>query len=468
MTVSSKIDLQHTGIDIPDAPSGKDESASVPLFSSKHPNKKLYRTLALFSLVFVPICTAMIFVCAVPLSGAYDASSYINPYVFGWYFMLIYYCSTVAVPQFLAAFTLFMLPWPLWLGSDVIFLIGIALIFQNNTDPNTPVVFLFAGIGFLLYFLLSLVYALFRRCRNSGMTPRRWLIASMNAILTFSLYYFCVLMLNVLRQQQSGAQVPISLTFQVVTLIQRSASWNIGQLHESFTDFRLVHVGHMNVAISHLIYFMFYRVMFQELSSPLVFAFLQLFAVALDLFTYVILLLPIVRRLRSRLINGIVDRFQRCCRCCFTRSYRQPVNTSTLHTQLLPKGNVQTSQTDAEIQMVFRQAAVEYILRHICNLVSLANYLSLAIFIPLIDYAAPHYSPLFDDKRVIIYVAVSAGVDLFSVCLTSLAWRKLFHRSLWSHFWSFMHRPRYRHFGLMILFGVHVSHDLVVATLARG
>eukprot|EP00698_Gefionella_okellyi_P003067 TRINITY_DN12885_c0_g1_i1.p1 TRINITY_DN12885_c0_g1~~TRINITY_DN12885_c0_g1_i1.p1 ORF type:complete len:268 (+),score=49.27 TRINITY_DN12885_c0_g1_i1:716-1519(+) len=233
--------------------------------------------------------------------------------------------------------------------------------------------------------------------------------------------------------------------------------WQVMRLHASFTNRHMVQVRYIVVAAAHIIYFVFYRIMFAEVSSPAVFAALALWAAAMEVVAYILLLTKRARMIRSSILEHLGS-------CCGFSSGMAEMGQEMLARGEVPEG--MQAQEWAEVREraeLFTSTSVEYMLRHLANCASITLYLTVAGCYRL-KWVWPHYTDLYREDTALIYIAISLGVDLLLIAIVTLVWNVVFGRSLWSHWWGFLKRPRFAHFWILLIIVTHVGTDLVVAS----
>eukprot|EP00698_Gefionella_okellyi_P012998 TRINITY_DN352_c1_g2_i1.p1 TRINITY_DN352_c1_g2~~TRINITY_DN352_c1_g2_i1.p1 ORF type:complete len:483 (+),score=80.24 TRINITY_DN352_c1_g2_i1:70-1518(+) len=458
-------------------------SSNVPDPWNHGSKSVILRLMVLFALVAIPVTYIAVYLLAAPLSGSYYTFCGTNKSIVAWYFLVIYYFNTWLLPSVTVMITLRPLPLPANILLCSSFLLFVGLIFQFTDFANNPAFrFFSASIGILQFFSATVLAELCCRSQRISLLGTRVLVAAVNIAMTFSIYYFCVLMLQLLQNTTDRfIQVAVGFSFQLGAMLNRGIISAVSKLHPSFTDRTMINVESINMMVSYMISQIFYRVLFQELSSVDVFAGLQVASLAVELFVYVVLLLKPVRNTQQRLKQFFLRQFSCCAGACNDAPYRAPSAAAVAiaepllpHSHELSEMNSAATKRDSsevtakqrrELEKclnVFRRTATSFLLRHICNLVSICVFLTLAGVLN-VSYVHPHFQPLYSEGTTLVYVAVSALVDIIGLVMVTVLWRVLFGRTLWGHWWGFLRRPHYRHVVLMMICAAHVSSDLTVA-----
>jgi hypothetical protein len=113
------------------------------------------------------------------------------------------------------------------------------------------------------------------RCRLTDLHPANWVVWVLNSVLGYTLYFFCTVFLQQFQEQSGKFQVFLSLGFQVAAAVERFAMFLLAKLHPSTQARDRAQVGAMNIFLSHLTFFIFYRAVFRELAEPWTIVLLQ-------------------------------------------------------------------------------------------------------------------------------------------------------------------------------------------------
>lgn len=463
------------------------------------------RILVTALIVVLPLLFIFSFVILVPPSGHYDNRPTLNRYVYSWWFVFIYYLTSTLVPGMQMSYYLYPIKWYYLVPLNIPFVAAVSLVFMYL---NTPPVLRFAltACALAYNFLIQLVVTIRFGCDNENVQGKHWFVAIFNSFSGFGLYYFCTIVLQSATDQTPLVQSLLSIAFQIGAYVQRAVVFRVAQLHPSHADPSRPHAGHMSVYLSHLIFFAFYRVLFDEFVDPVPFVVIQVLSVLVEFLNYVVLLMPVVMRWRdylTALLFGCLRAVFRCCCCCWRRypsvdqflakrslvpverldisvnSNSSSNSSSTSELNRMPKTDSALElqqrlleQTVAErareaakfdVSDVYHTASVEYMLRHLCNLISFGGYAVLAFAFNFFAYVQPHYRLLHTDT--LIYVAISFGCDLLLIAIITLTWWKLFQRSLWAHWWRFLTRPRHVHLSFVLLCSCHVLLDVLTVQM---
>jgi hypothetical protein len=289
-----------------------------------------------FSLVLVPAIFTMTYVLAVPLSGQYNNAPFINRQVFSWYFEGLYNLSTFTVGVMLISTGLLQPSWRA-LGFIVFsFFLIVSLCFEISVLSRIvqELIAIFGSIFFLLFQACFCVRRYVKKERIPSF--KDWCICVFAHSLVLVLYFYCVASahkIKVVRSNGSLQSIRVVM-FTVGCSLIRSLTWHISKRHRSYSDPTMPHFGHMNVAVQHLIYYAFYRTLFESFTSYVPFLISAALGVAVDMLLYVFCMTDAYMDFKDRITSSVGRGMQACIFAAGCGRAAAPVNPKCVHSPL--------------------------------------------------------------------------------------------------------------------------------------
>lgn len=311
----------------------------------------------------------------------------------------------------------------------------------------------------------------------------------------------------------SSVQAFQVLYFNVGSTCIRALVWQTCKRHRSYSDPTLPHLGHMSIALQHLIFFAFYRTLFESFTSYTPFLLSAALSVATDILMYVVCLtdrfLDCKKLASSSLERGVhavllavgcgwaaalvgpkyvINPYD--CHCVDPVVFTNLTFTVCVHVTRCVEAPTASGEAsvgdlnfavaanaaavaagDAEAEAEERNelrevAAIEFIIRQWCNLTSVISYFLLHQLFK-VPYVGCQYVQL--DPSSLQYLAVSAIIDVLSVVVVLRLWKgRLLGLAVWLIWWEFLKENQLWHFKYLIVLSIHVQWDLLFAFRAKN